>query len=97
MTGFQITDGKGIHITFDNGVKVSVQFGYGNYCENYDVMNDTHRLGVTSRNAEVAIFDKSGKWITKEYTCGGELDDDVIGRLSPAEVLDVLKWAEAHE
>jgi hypothetical protein len=32
---FRITDTKGFHITFKNGVTVSVQFGWGNYCGDY--------------------------------------------------------------
>ena len=34
--GFYITGKKGFHITFENGWTVSVQFGPGNYCDNYD-------------------------------------------------------------
>lgn len=28
---FNITKSKGFHITFENGYRVSVKFGYGNY------------------------------------------------------------------
>lgn len=34
--GFKITGVKGFHITFENGWTVSVQFGGGNYSDNYD-------------------------------------------------------------
>lgn len=36
MTGFQITSGKGFHLTFPNGVTLSTQIGGGNYCSNRD-------------------------------------------------------------
>jgi hypothetical protein len=32
---FKITEGKGFQITFANGYTVSVQWGPGNYCDNY--------------------------------------------------------------
>lgn len=31
---FAVTGGKGFHIQLSNGWNLSVQFGYGNYCEN---------------------------------------------------------------
>lgn len=37
MSGrIRITGGKGFGMSFDNGWAVSVQFGYGNYADNYD-------------------------------------------------------------
>jgi len=33
--GFRTCENKGFHIKFPNGWTVSVQFGQGNYCENY--------------------------------------------------------------
>ena len=36
MTGFAITQGKGFHLTFPNGITLSTQIGGGNYGENYD-------------------------------------------------------------
>ena len=31
---FKITRGTGFQMTFENGWTISVQFGYGNYCDN---------------------------------------------------------------
>lgn len=109
MTGFNITDGKGFHITFSNGVTVSVQFGSGNYCENYpnrEIINDNTpdekdyekrqlkygRQGAS--NAEVAIFDNSGKWITRRFFRNG---GNVEGWVSPEKVLRALVWAEKYK
>lgn len=33
---FKITGNRGFHIMFPNGIILSTQFGYGNYCDNYD-------------------------------------------------------------
>ena len=34
---FRTCANKGFHLKFENGWTVSVQFGGGNYCENYDL------------------------------------------------------------
>ena len=93
MAGFAITGGRGFHITFANGVTVSVQFGGGNYCNNYNVsvMAPTSE----SNNAEVAVFKKSyGGWLTLEFD--PEAGDDVLGYQSPEDVLRLLNWAAAY-
>lgn len=87
----KITGGKGFHITFDNGVTVSVQFGWGNYCDNYSIREDSDAYMLESKNAEIAIWDKNEDWITKEYD--GELCDDVKGYVEVKEILDILNWA----
>jgi len=43
---FRITDCKGFYFGFDNGWGVSVQFGPGNYADNYDM-----RIGNEDRDA----------------------------------------------
>jgi hypothetical protein len=84
--GFYITGKKGFHITFANDWTVSVQFGPGNYCDNYD-----RRIGFEEEQsgkdgsslAEVAAWGGDGKMIKM----GG---DTVKGRVSPEEVLALL-------
>jgi hypothetical protein len=34
MSNFKSTNNKGFQMTFENGWTISVQFGYGNYCDN---------------------------------------------------------------
>lgn len=93
---FTITDGKGFHITFANGVTVSVQFGAMLYCEHHaldyrlqqEIIAKTGKW--TSKDAEVAAWDKDGNWITKQWRDTGDI---VIGYLVPADVLDLLNWA----
>lgn len=109
---FKIISGKGFHITFKNGVTVSVQFGWGNYCDKYPNNKDmfTENLEYIkdwkdplpregSPNAEVAIWDKNDKWITKEYikSINEEAYDDVIGFQTPEQVLDILNWAKNYK
>lgn len=64
---FAITQNKGFHITFENNWTVSVQFGGGNYCDNYD-----ERYGnpaKPSKTAEVAAWGPDGEFFEIEEGC----------------------------
>lgn len=60
---FTITQGKGFHLTFANGWTVSVQWGAGNYCDNYG-SRDYAAPAPSSRTAEVAAWDADGTWLS---------------------------------
>lgn len=88
--------GKGFQITFSNGVTLSVQFGFGNYCNNrngdmFDVQGQT-----ASKTAEIALFDKEGNWITKEALVATGInfdpDDDVEGYVTPDQIALLMAW-----
>jgi hypothetical protein len=88
---FKITDGKGFHITFENGYTISVQFGPGNYCDNYDmeIGEDNSKAGEAgSRTAECAVLDPQRGLIGLPGH-----DDTVTNRSTPAEVLKLMNWA----
>ena len=62
---FKITSGRGFQMTFENGWTVSVQFGYGNYCENKmrGIIGKESTVGEYKCNdAELAAWDKEGNW-----------------------------------
>jgi hypothetical protein len=92
--GFSITGGKGFHITFANGFTVSVQFGPGNYCDNYhDRISPENavRAGEEGSNtAECAVWSPTGDLIPH---FDGE---SVSNRSTPAQVLELLNWAAAQ-
>lgn len=99
----KITAGKGFKMTFKNGVTVSVQFGPGNYCENYSMgFNEPSEIAsnygeLQSEDAEVAawITDKGNEvWITKELIPNAS--DDVIGRLDVEDVLSFINLAKNY-
>lgn len=52
-------DGNGFRIGFKNGYQVSVRFGNANYCEN----NGLEKNFMTSKDAEIAIFDPKGEFV----------------------------------
>lgn len=84
--GFKITQGRGFHMTFDNGWTASVQWGSGNYCENFDLdarSADANAGANGSKTAEIAAWDKDRNW----YNFG---DDTVKGYVTPNEVLTFL-------
>lgn len=92
IPAFRITDGKGFQITFENGYTVSVQFGGGNYCSNYNdpIGGENYRASGKkgSATAECAVWGPDGEFI--EYK-GRE--NSVSNQSTPAEVLQLLKWA----
>ena len=98
---FKITSEKGFHLTFENRVTISVQWGFGNYCENRWKENvDTKKEFLTSKNAEVAIWDEDDMWLTKECFLdlyGEQLDNDVKGYVTADEVADIIQWCKNKE
>ena len=85
----KITRGTGFQMTFENGWTISVQFGYGNYCDN-NRHPDGFDFGknkdiVQSSDAEIAIWDSEGSWYTFEE------GDQVKGHCSADEV---ATWVE---
>jgi hypothetical protein len=87
--GFKITGRRGFHVTFDNGWTVSVQFGGGNYCANYNEPiarehSDPAYVLPPSATAEIAAWPQEGEW----YDFGG---DTVAGYKTPADVLAFMQ------
>lgn len=90
---FRITGGKGFQMDFENGVTISVQFGWANYHDNrvmfpkgdYDEVD--RQLGEQgSPNAEIAIM-RGDDW----FDFGG---DTVKGWVTPDEVADWITFAK---
>lgn len=81
---FVSTMQKGFHMSFRNGLTISVQWGPGNYCNNR-YADERPRVGVQSRDAEIAIFTtEDDRWFRFN-----ESQDAVLG-WQDAE--DVAKW-----
>lgn len=78
---FIITKARGFHLKFSNGWTVSVQFGPGNYCDNYHLDFDEystsgplHKTVPPSATAEVAAWDKDGNW--HKFAGSGSITDE---------------------
>ncbi len=85
---FTITDSKGFHIEFENGLSVSVQFGRGNYCDNRTAEPDELKGDIKSETAEIAVFNANGNWMTKQFL--PKNNGDVMGYLSADNVADLI-------
>ena len=63
---------KGFHITFDNGLSLSVQYGRGNYCTHYsgpDFDTPHADLGPTE-TVEIAVWDEDENWKLDNLVAG---------------------------
>jgi hypothetical protein len=97
---FVITGKKGFRITFPNGYSLSVQFGPGNYCDNYDmeIMTEAEQAGARGSNtAETAIIqpESEGGGLISDPK-DGEDADTVQGYQTIEQVMDrmmrVYSW-----
>lgn len=94
MKKFVSTMRKGFHITFENGLEASVQWGAGNYCDNHFSKNRDYSfsLDAESNTAEVAVFGTNGdfmdidQFLPEDCSCDGT----VAGYLTPEQVVDFL-------
>ena len=87
MSKFVATNNKGFQMTFENGFRISVQWGPGNYCEvkgaDFGAAMKTDFWESTS--AEIAVFGKDGEFITIT-----NYPDVVAGWLSTDKVAKVI-------
>lgn len=81
---FKTCNNSGFHLTFKNGITVSVQWGEGCYATGVDSIS----TGVEARSAEVMIWD--GNEHTLTFDTG-----DTLGYLSPDRVAVLIANAAA--
>ena len=85
---FTLFNGHGFQITFDNGYRLSVIFGYGSYSENKfneDARKDTGYFGkLESRDAEIAIISPNGSFVPLNT------GDQVEGWITPDTLAEVV-------
>jgi hypothetical protein len=106
MSHFGISGGKGFHMSFANGWCISVQFGWGNYCENKeggeygdDSQTRDRKLGKAgSSDAEVAVFDAKGEMVKLPAFMFGDPEyiDIVSGWNSSDKVLELMNWTASQ-
>ena len=94
MKKFVSTMRRGFHITFENGITASVQWGAGNYCDNHfpKDMDFTFSKDAESDTAEVAALRGNQFLNINNFLpdgCGSP-EDMVAGYLTPEQVVDFL-------
>lgn len=82
---FKITGAKGFHLTFPNGWTASVQWGAGNYCDNYDISFIHVPANLESTTAECAAWGPDKKMVDLL-----DQGDTVIGYQDTTEILAFL-------
>ncbi len=92
MKKFVSTMRKGFHITFENGLEASVQWGAGNYCDNHFPKDGDFSCSkdAESNTAEVAVFRGNTMIDATLFVYGESGYDTVVGHLTPEQVVDFL-------
>lgn len=94
MKKFRSTMRKGFHMTFENGLTASVQWGSGNYCDNHfpDDMDFSCSKDAESDTAEVAVFGTDGEFMDIVQFLPEDCSSDgtVAGWLTPEQVVYFL-------
>ena len=86
MSKFEISEGKGFHMTFSNNWHISVQFGRGNLCSRRDTANYEGDLYHTSNDAEIAVWSEPKQKFDFVYL----ESDQVRGWCTTDEVAEVI-------
>lgn len=87
---FNITENKGVHISFASGYTISIQWGPRNYCDNKSYEYAYNKPVAPCRNAEIAIWKTDGGGLLRiaEY-------DTFIGYLTADEVAEYIAQCAA--
>lgn len=80
----------GFHIRFENGHTISAMFGTNLYCS----CPEPNAAGLypLCSDVEVAIVDPCGEFVKFKST-----GDDVKGRVTPAEFVEIVSWVSKIE
>ena len=94
---FVSTHNKGFQMTFENGFRISVQWGIGNYCqrkEDGDFGDPRKTEFWESLSAEIAVFGKDREFITitNSDVVAGWLSTDKV-----AKVITIVQSATTEE
>lgn len=90
---FVSTMRKGFHMSFENGLTASVQWGSGNYCDNHYIFSGYGKEDAQSNTAEVAVWRTgSHDFMNPNIFVPEELQtwDEVIGYMTPEQVVNFL-------
>jgi len=96
MAKLLIMQGKGLHLTFDNGWTLSIQIGPGNYGDNYDMSSSAYyeqriyQANLESTQAEIAMWKQGGDMV--QFPEG----DTVRGYVPINEILDLINEVRAR-
>ena len=87
---------NGFQVSFPNGWTASVQWGWGNYCENRDEDKWNPEF-LESRNAELAAFPTGESYSQDEWLFFPEENDVVKGWQNVSQVMSFLNMVSMKE
>ena len=92
-----IKHNSNFHITFENGITVSILISFGSYSDNHDgdIGTELDQRRMISSNAELAAWKPDGAFITKDIR--PDAGDDVLGWQTPEQILDFLNKASKYQ
>lgn len=92
--GFVSTMRRGFHMTFKNGLTISVQWGAGNYCDNHfpEDLDFSYSKDAKSDTAEIAVITPNGEFIDPQTFVKYDLQSDgaVAGWLDADQVAELI-------
>ena len=97
MSMFNSCLNKGFQMTFDNGFRISVQWGHGNYCavKEKGMWGDEQKQDYWgSVSAEIAVFGENDSMINLR---GDDSFDTVVGWLSTDTVAKVIAIVQSSK
>ena len=97
MSKFTSCLNKGFQMTFDNGFRISVQWGHGNYCAVKDkgMWGDEQKEDYwDSVSAEITVFGEGGNMLNLR---GDNEFDTVVGWLSTDMVAKVIAVVQSSK
>ena len=97
MSKFTSCLNKGFQMTFDNGFRISVQWGHGNYCAVKDkgMWGDEQKQDYwDSVSAEIAVFGERDNMLNLR---GDDSFDTVVGWLSTDQVAKVIAIVQSSK
>ena len=97
---FGSTMRKGFHMTFENGLTISVQWGAGNYCDNHfpEDMDFSCRKDAHSDTAEIAVmYGREFVPIDPFVPEHCSHDGTVCGWMTPEDVLYAMNKVQAYK
>lgn len=99
----EIIENKNFHITFDNGVTVSILIGYGSYSDNHGegleyidkIGTEKSEHSIVSSCAELAAWASDGEFITEKLS--PRAHGDVMGWQDTEDILKFLNSAAKYK
>ena len=87
---------NGVYITFNNGIEMSVIWGWGNYCENYNYKDDSanfmgrlEKIAKGSHDVEIMMMKGEDKFLNKIIKKYGD-GENPMARVKVEDLIEII-------